>query len=144
AIGAKNGCGCPTRYLATAHDSPAAIAHCVMGMPARNKRRNRRLISWRMRCTRTLFPTTSRNQPGVAPETSCTATGCSGLLQAGGRQRGRIAVGEQLAAALVFVVLADRLRSLCQQGDRPEYALVRLMRPRHRAEALPPGLAQRV
>src|SRR4051794_22164023 len=60
------------------------------------------------------------------------------------RGEGRIAVAQQLDAALLFLGLADRLGRLCQRCDAPQEAAVGLVRPRHRPVSLPPVSAQGV
>src|SRR3712207_8877133 len=60
------------------------------------------------------------------------------------RRQGRVAVAQQLGAALLLVGLADRLRGSGQRGEAAEEATVGLVRPRHRAVALPAVATQRV
>jgi simple sugar transport system ATP-binding protein len=59
-------------------------------------------------------------------------------------REGGVAVAQQGGAALLLVQLADRLGGAGQHGQAAQEAAVGLVRPRHRAVALPAVAAQRV
>src|SRR3954465_6906212 len=85
-----------------------------------------------------------RTAPGTDASDHHAASRPEDRLSPRSGSEGGVAVAQQLGAARLLVDLTDRLGGLRQHRHAAQEPAVGLVRPRHRAEALPPVAAQRV